>query len=159
MRYSFAIHITFAGTVARLIDWPQVQCDASAAVSIPKLLRFSYVDMVKAYVQQRKFIPMPATFAKDFMQLNANMGLKVMLHNALMEQGVKRAHLCRQLMMSHSEVARLFDLSVTTNPDTLMDALHYLGYAFDVHPVNLKEINHGVSENQSPTTSTKADIH
>ena len=138
MRYAFTLRTSSIGNMANLTDWPQVVCPVSPMLNIHQNLRTAFIGMAQAYIQQRKPIPLPQAVEGDFVQMNANVCLKILLHNEIVDQGILRKSMGAMLSMSTSEVNRLLTLNMTSNPDTLMNALRHLGIAFDVKPINLR---------------------
>lgn len=89
------------------------------------------------YFGQRRAVPEPGKPAKGqpVVIVPALITAKVLLHNEMMAQGVRKAELARRLSIAAPSVERIFDLRHNTKIETIEAALATLGKRLDVRVV------------------------
>lgn len=58
--------------------------------------------------------------------------LKIALHNAILETGIKKSDLARKMNLNSAQIERLIDINQTSKVDSLEQALYLLGYSISV---------------------------
>jgi antitoxin HicB len=89
------------------------------------------------YLEERRPIPLPSeppTGARA-VTLPAQVSLKVLLHNEMLKQGVRKAELARRLDWRLPQVERLLSLNHASRLDQLERAARVLGKQVDVRVV------------------------
>lgn len=79
------------------------------------------------YFDDRREIPAPSKDGEEFIEVPASVAAKVLLLNALVQQGVTNADLARLIGTRPQEVTRIVSLSHSTKIDTIQLALNALG--------------------------------
>ncbi len=86
------------------------------------------------YFSDRRMVPLPRKAKKGqlLISLPALPASKVLLHNEMVTQGVKKADLARRLNMAPPNVERIFNLKHSTRIETIELALASMGKHLDV---------------------------
>jgi antitoxin HicB len=86
------------------------------------------------YFEKHRPIPLPskAKRGQTLVALPALVTGKVLLHNEMLAQGVKKVELARRLNIAPPNVNRIFDLKHKTRIETIEAALSVLGKRLDV---------------------------
>lgn len=85
------------------------------------------------YINDRRPVPLPAPAphkpkkGETVLRLPAQVAAKVLLHNEMLAQGVRKAELARRLHMHMPQVDRLLNVRHSTRLDTLEEAAQALG--------------------------------
>ncbi|MES2917862.1 MAG: type II toxin-antitoxin system HicB family antitoxin [Pseudomonadota bacterium] len=83
------------------------------------------------YINDRLPVPVPAPRklkkGETVLRLPAQVAAKVLLHNEMLAQGVRKAELARRLHMHMPQVDRLLNVRHSTRLDTLEEAAQALG--------------------------------
>ncbi len=89
------------------------------------------------YLEERRPIPLPSEPLPGArtVTLPAQVALKVLLHNEMLKQGVRKAELARRLDWRLPQVERLLSLNCASRLDQLERAARVLGKQVDVRVV------------------------
>ncbi len=89
------------------------------------------------YLEERRPIPLPSEPPTDAraVTLPAQVSLKVLLHNEMLKQGVRKAELARRLDWRLPQVERLLSLNHASRLDQLERAARVLGKQVEVRVV------------------------
>lgn len=89
------------------------------------------------YLEERRPIPLPSEPLPGArtVALPAQVALKVLLHNEMLKQGVRKAELARRLDWRLPQVERLLSLNCASRLDQLERAARVLGKQVDVRVV------------------------
>jgi antitoxin HicB len=89
------------------------------------------------YLEERRPIPLPSEPSPGarMVTLPAQVSLKVLLHNEMLKQGVRKAELARRLDWRLPQVERLLSLNYASRLDQLERAARVLGKQVDVRVV------------------------
>jgi antitoxin HicB len=89
---------------------------------------------IEFFFDERRPAPMPSVpkRGQPTVTLPALMASKVLLHNEMLRQGVKKAELARRMEMAPPNVERIFKLRYRTRIETVEAALACLGKRLDV---------------------------
>ena len=89
------------------------------------------------YLEERRPIPLPSEPPPGArtVTLPAQVALKVLLHNEMLKQGVRKAELARRLDWRLPQVERLLSLNCASRLDQLERAARVLGKQVDVRVV------------------------
>lgn len=79
------------------------------------------------YFEDRREIPSPSTQGEAFVEVPASVAAKILLLNAVVQQGISNADLARLIGSRPQEVTRILDLHHSTKIDTIQVALKALG--------------------------------
>lgn len=79
------------------------------------------------YITDRRVIPTPNATGDNVVILPALETAKILLHNEMLSQGVKKAELARRLDVHMPQIDRLLDLRHSTKIDFLEKAITKLG--------------------------------
>ena len=92
---------------------------------------------LELYQETRRPIPLPSppTEGSGTVTLPAALSLKVLLHNEMLKQGVRKAELARRLDWRLPQVERLLNLNHAARLDHLERAARVLGKQVDVQMV------------------------
>ncbi len=89
------------------------------------------------YLEERRPIPLPSEPSPNarMVTLPAQVSLKVLLHNEMLKQGVRKAELARRLDWRLPQVERLLSLNYASRLDQLERAARVLGKQVDVRVI------------------------
>lgn len=79
------------------------------------------------YFEDRREIPSPSEVGEAFVEVPASVAAKVLLLNAVVQQGISNADLARLINTRPQEITRILDLHHSTKIDTIQKALSALG--------------------------------
>lgn len=130
----YLLHLTVDSNGAWLATCAEVPEFASVGMDEGELLLNALDGMetaIEMYIDSRRPVPLPAArrpHAKERrLRLPAQVVAKVMLHNEMVAQGVRKAELARRLHMHMPQVDRLLDVRHATRLDKLEEAVRALG--------------------------------
>ena len=83
--------------------------------------------VIQGYMTDRRPIPLPKKKGRHYVDLRTQATLKVLLYNRMLEQGVSKARLARDLRLHRPQVDRLLDLRHSSRLDQIDAALASLG--------------------------------
>lgn len=81
------------------------------------------VTALACYFKDRREIPFPSAQGEGFVQIPASVAAKILLLNAVVQQGISNADLARLTGTRPQEVMRMLDLHHPTKIDTIQAAL------------------------------------
>ena len=135
MRYPvILIHDEQGGFVVEYPDFPFVH---SAGDTEEEALREA-LDGIESgiafFFDERRPVPLPSNpkAGQKTVMLPAVVAAKVLLHNEMLEQGIKKAELARRLNIAPPNVDRIFRVRHKTRFETVEAALACLGKQLDV---------------------------
>ncbi|MTD32634.1 type II toxin-antitoxin system HicB family antitoxin [Paludibacterium denitrificans] len=79
------------------------------------------------YQDDRKSFPVPASHGEDFIALPIMASLKVLLHNAMIEKGVRKVDLARMTGWANPQIERILDPRHQSKVNLIEEALRHLG--------------------------------
>jgi antitoxin HicB len=137
MRYPITVQIDQSGILIGCPDIPEMH---SAGSTLEEALREAVDGLesaVEIYFDARRPVPFPSPLQKGqhAVALSALTASKVLLHNEMLAQGVRKADLARRLNIAPPSVERIFRVSHKTRIETLEAALASLGKYLEVNAV------------------------
>lgn len=87
---------------------------------------------IEGYFADRRAVPLPQESGSQALLLPALETAKILLHNEMLAQGVKKAEMARRLDVHMPQVDRLLDLRHNTKLDFLEKAAAKLGRSLDI---------------------------
>jgi antitoxin HicB len=134
MRYPVTLEIDETGVLVGCPDIPEMH---SVGDTVDEALREAVDGLESAidiYFDERRPVPAPskAERGQAMVALPALVASKVLLHNEMLAQGVKKAELARRLNIAPPNVERIFNVRHKTRIETIEAALSALGKRLDV---------------------------
>ncbi len=91
-------------------------------------------EAIAARIFARKEVPMNYSVEGLFgIQIPLSMSLKVILHNAMLVDGIRKAELARRIQAHGPQVDRLLNVRHASHMDTLDKAFRALGRKIEIH--------------------------
>jgi antitoxin HicB len=91
-------------------------------------------EAIAARIFARKSVPMNHAVDGFFgIQLSLSMSLKVILHNTMLDGGIRKAELARRIQAHGPQVDRLLNIRHSSHMDTMERAIRALGRKIELH--------------------------
>jgi antitoxin HicB len=134
VRYPVTLEIDETGVLVGCPDIPEMH---SVGDTVDEALREAVDGLESAidiYFDERRPVPAPSKAGRGqaTVALPALVVGKVLLHNEMLAQGVKKAELARRLNIAPPNVERIFNVRHKTRIETIEAALLALGKRLDV---------------------------
>lgn len=113
-------------------DVPEAAAVAESMVDAPKQAAEGLEAALQMYVDARRPIPSPTFESDDRVVLGVSVTTKLLLSDAMVRQGIRKAELARLLGVHSPQVDRLLDLGHASRVEALESALCALGHRLDV---------------------------
>lgn len=108
-------------------DIPEAMTGGDTREAALEMARDALVTALDFYFEDRREIPSPSGDGEAFVEVPASVAAKILLLNAVVQQGISNADLARLTGTRPQEITRLFDLHHATKIDTIQKALSALG--------------------------------
>ncbi len=89
------------------------------------------------YQDERRAFPMPSKARSDFVEVPVMAALKIFLHNAMIEKGMRKVDLARLTGWANPQVERALDPRYQSRVPLIEDALHKLGKTVIGHVIGI----------------------
>ncbi|MFE8049292.1 type II toxin-antitoxin system HicB family antitoxin [Brenneria goodwinii] len=127
MRYPVMFDSDETGWAVLFPDIPEAMTGGDTREEALTMAQDALVTALDFYFEDRREIPMPSSTGEVFVEVPASVAAKVLLLNAVVQQGVSNADLARLIGTRPQEVTRILDLHHATKIDTIQKALSALG--------------------------------
>jgi antitoxin HicB len=120
-----------------MVTFPDIPEAATAGDSETDALHMA-VDALESaieiYFDEKRTVPAPsrAKHGQRTIALPATATAKVLLHNEMLAQGIKKSELARRLKIAPPNIERIFNIHHGTKLDTIEKALNALGKQLDM---------------------------
>ena len=135
MRYPVAFEHDETGWAVLFPDIPEAMTGGETREEALSLAQDAMVTAFDFYFDDRREIPVPSGSGEEFVEVPASVAAKVLLLNALVQQGVSNAELARLIGTRPQEVTRIVSLAHSTKIDTIQAALKALGKRLEIAAV------------------------
>ena len=134
MRYPITLDIGDDGVLAGCPDIPEMHSVGDTVEEALREAEDGLESAIEIYFDRRIPVPLPSrpSRGQPTVALSALVAAKVLLHNEMLAQDVKKADLARVLAIAPSNVERIFRVRHKTRIETLEAALRSLGKHLDV---------------------------
>ncbi|MDR1062819.1 MAG: type II toxin-antitoxin system HicB family antitoxin [Azoarcus sp.] len=134
MRYPVTLDIEAVGVLAGCPDIPEMHSVGDTVEEALKEAADGLESAIEIYFDARRPVPLPSRAARGqkTVAISALTAAKVLLHNEMLAQNVKKADLARALQIAPSNVERIFRVRHKTRIETLEAALGCMGKHLDV---------------------------
>jgi antitoxin HicB len=137
MRYPITLNIDDDGVLAGCPDIPEMHSVGDTVEEALREAADGLESAIEIYFDRHVPVPLPSRPAREqkTVAVCALTAAKILLHNEMLAQGVKKADLARALEMAPSNVERIFRVRHKTRIETLEAALIHMGKHLDVRLV------------------------
>jgi len=132
MRYPVDLLPCSCGTVIFVRDLPEVEAHGPTKEAALERCHDSLIACLDSFFSSRTSVPMPSRCDGAFICLPASIWAKVILLNAVVEQGITNTELARRMNLSRQEMNRIFNLTHSTKIDTIQKGLSVLGKQLEI---------------------------
>lgn len=127
MRYPVTFDCDETGCAVLFPDIPEAVTGGETREEALAMAQDALVTALDFYFEDRREIPPPSSQGEAFVEVPASVAAKVLLLNAVVQNGVSNAELARMIDTRPQEVTRILDLHHSTKIDTIQKALAALG--------------------------------
>ncbi|UEP42984.1 type II toxin-antitoxin system HicB family antitoxin [Burkholderia sp. B21-005] len=129
MRYPALIEPDEDGFMVSFRDIPEALTGGKTVEEAREMAADALLTSMDFYFEDRRPVPAPSKAKKgeELISLPASVSAKVLLLNAMLEQGVTPSELARRLGTRPQDVNRIMDLGHTTKIDTIAAAFEAIG--------------------------------
>ncbi|EHD21800.1 MULTISPECIES: type II toxin-antitoxin system HicB family antitoxin [Brenneria] len=127
MQYPVTFDSDETGWAVLFPDIPEAMTGGDTREEALTMAQDALVTALDFYFEDRREIPTPSSTGEVFVEVPASVAAKVLLLNAVVQQGVSNADLARLIGTRPQEVTRILDLHHATKIDTIQKALSALG--------------------------------
>jgi antitoxin HicB len=134
MRYPVTLDIDRDGVLVGCPDIPKMHSVGDTEDEALLEAEDGLESAIEIYFDQHVPVPLPSrpTRGQRTVEVSALTSAKILLHNEMLAQGVKKADLARALCIAPSNVERFFRVRHKTRIETLEAALRFLGKHLDI---------------------------
>lgn len=131
--YSYTLTPDDNGTLLVLFpDVPEAAAVAESATDAPQQAADGLETALQMYIDARRPIPSPSFESGDSVTLGVSVTAKLLLSDAMVHQGIRKADMARLLGVHSPQVDRLLDLGHASKVEAVESALHALGHRLEV---------------------------
>ncbi|WP_324251287.1 type II toxin-antitoxin system HicB family antitoxin [Burkholderia sp. B21-005] len=129
LRYPALIEPDEDGFMVSFRDIPEALTGGKTVEEAREMAADALLTSMDFYFEDRRPVPAPSKAKKgeELISLPASVSAKVLLLNAMLEQGVTPSELARRLGTRPQDVNRIMDLGHTTKIDTIAAAFEAIG--------------------------------
>ena len=127
MRYPVTFEHDETGWAVFFPDIPEAMTGGETKEEALQMAQDALVTAFDFYFEDRREVPPPSSAGEEFVEVPASVAAKVLLLNAVVQQGVSNAELARLIGTRPQEITRVLDLHHSTKIDTIQKALAALG--------------------------------
>lgn len=132
MRYPVTFDCDETGCAVLFPDIPEAMTGGDTREEALEMAQDALVTALDFYFEDRREIPAPSEEGEAFVEVPASVAAKMLLLNAVIQQGVTNAELARMIGTRPQEVTRILDLHHSTKIDTIQKALSALGKRLEI---------------------------
>lgn len=116
-----------------LLSWP------ANGETMEDWARYAVEDCIAFRIKDGEKIPTASPAEKDefVVRLSAVQEAKILLHNAMVDDGVSRSELARKAGIRLPDVTRLLNIKHQTKIDTIRDVMNLLGKDIEIRAVTI----------------------
>lgn len=113
-------------------DVPEAAAVAETLADAPQQATEGLEAALQMYVDARRPIPSPSFESPDSVTLGVSVTAKLLLSDAMVSQGIRKADLARLLGVHSPQVDRLLNLGHSSKVEAVESALYALGHRLEV---------------------------
>jgi antitoxin HicB len=134
MRYPITLNIDADGVLAGCPDIPEMHSVGGSVEDALREAADGLESAIEIYFDRHIPVPLPSRPKRGqrTVAICARTATKILLHNEMLAQGVKKADLARALEIAPANVEQIFHVRHKTHMETLEAALTHMGKHLDV---------------------------
>ena len=137
LRYPVTLDTDDMENTGILVECPDIPCMHSVGFTVDEALHEAVDGLesaIEIYFDEHRPVPMPSkpSRGQKTVALSLLVAAKVLLHNEMLAQGVKKAELARRLNIAPPSVERIFSARHKTRIETVEAAMRCLGKSFNL---------------------------
>jgi len=116
-------------------DIPEGFTSGDSLEEAKQMAQDALIGILDWYMKHGKSIPLPSKVVDDYAELDIVSASKVLLHNEMIAQNVKKADLARRINMASPNFERVVGLRHITKINAVSQALNALGKRIDLRVI------------------------